>query len=138
MTSMQEGDALPTIEKKITQEQIESYAKASGDFNPIHIDHEFAATSQFGSTIAHGMMIAASLSQMLTEAFREQWLQGGRLKIRFRAPVYPGEGITTFGRVKRNQKKDGNLETTCSVGIRKDNGENSITGDAVISVPLGK
>lgn len=133
---MREGDPLPTIEKQITQEQIERYAKASGDFNPIHIDHEFAATSQFGRTIAHGMMIAASLSQMLTEAFQENWLQSGKLKIRFRAPVYPGETITTFGQVKRVQEKDGNLETTCTVGIRKDNGENSITGDATISVPL--
>ena len=45
---MQTDTALPTVRRTITQDQIERYAKASGDYNPIHIDEEFAATSQFG------------------------------------------------------------------------------------------
>ena len=36
---MNKGDSLPTVEKVITQAQIEKYARASGDFNPIHLDH---------------------------------------------------------------------------------------------------
>jgi 3-hydroxybutyryl-CoA dehydratase len=131
---MREGDALPLIEKSITQEQVERYAKASGDYNPIHIDVEFAAESQFGRRIAHGMMIAASISEMMTAAFKEDWLRGGRLKIRFRAPVYPGETITTFGQVKSIRQRDEVRETTCSVGVRKQNGETAIIGDAIVSV----
>ena len=133
---MRQGDALPTIEKRISQEQVERYAKASGDYNPIHIDHEFAAGSQFGRTIAHGMMIAASISEMMTTAFKEDWLRGGRLKIRFRAPVYPGETITTFGQVKGIRERNGNIETVCSVGVRKQDGEVTITGDATVTVSL--
>ncbi len=49
----QVGDQLPKIEKLVTQAQIGRYARASGDFNPIHVDHDFAAKSQFGGTIAH-------------------------------------------------------------------------------------
>ena len=91
---MREGDDLPTIERLVTQGQIERYAEASGDFNPIHVDKDYAAKSQFGSTIAHGMMIAASISEMMTLAFKEDWLNRGRLKIRFRAPVFPGDTVT--------------------------------------------
>lgn len=137
---MRQGDALPTIEKSISQAQIERYADAAGDHNPIHLDAEFAAGADFGGatldgTIAHGMMILASVSEMLTAAFAEDWLNGGRLKVRFRGPVYPGETITTFGTVKRIKEVDGAEELTCAVGVRKGNGEIAISGDAVVRLP---
>ena len=132
-----EGDGLPVVEKLITQEQIERYAAASGDFNPIHVDHEFAATSQFGRTIAHGMLVTASISEMMTLAFGETWPQSGRLKIRFKAPVYPGDRISTYGEVKGVRDRDGTRSVACSVGVRKDNGEVAITGDASVVVPPG-
>ena len=133
---MQEGDSLPSVENLITQEQIERYASASGDFNPIHLDHEFAAASQFGGRIAHGMMVAASVSDMMTLAFGQDWYSGGRLKMRFRAPVYPGDTVTSFGRVESVRMRDCAKETTCSVGVRRQNGEVAITGDAVVTTPL--
>ena len=56
---MKENDQLIKVIKYITKEKIIEYANASGDFNPIHIDKDFAKNSQFGQIIAHGMMIAA-------------------------------------------------------------------------------
>ena len=131
---MQEGSPLPALERVVTQGQIERYAAASGDFNPIHVDPEFAAGSQFGGTIAHGMLIAASVSEMMTVAFKEDWLERGRLKIRFRAPVYPGDTVTAFGRVEGIRERNGTREVTCSVGARKQNGEAAITGAATVTV----
>ena len=138
---MQQGDALPTIEKTITQQQIERYADAAGDHNPIHLDADFATGAEFGGatldgTIAHGMMILASVSEMLTVAFGEDWLNSGRLKVRFRGPVYPGETVTAFGSVKRVNSVEGARELTCAVGVRKDNGDISISGDAVVSIAI--
>lgn len=137
---MQQDDALPTIEKTITQPQIERYADAAGDHNPIHLDAEFAAGAEFGGstldgTIAHGMMILASISEMLTVAFGEAWLKSGKLKVRFRGPVYPEETITAFGNVKRINIVDGISELTCAVGVRKNNGDTVISGDAVVRIP---
>ena len=54
------GDTLPVVEKTIGTEQIARYARASGDHNPIHLDPEFAATSQFGGIVAHGMLTRPS------------------------------------------------------------------------------
>ena len=133
---MKEGDSLPTIEKSVTQEQIERYAEAAGDFNPIHLDHEFAANTDFGGTIAHGMMIIAFVSEMMTAAFKEDWLAKGQLKVRFRAPVYPGETVTTFGQVKSVQEQDGNTRVVCSVGVRKRNGDDAINGSATVIIPM--
>ena len=133
---MQEGDDLPTVEKLITQEQIERYAEASGDFNPVHVDHEFAAASQFGGTIAHGMLVAASISEMMTMAFGENWLVRGSLKLRFKAPVYPSEHISTFGRVKSVRERAGTREITCAVCVSKSDGEAAVAGDATVGIPV--
>ena len=139
---MQQGDALPTIEKTITQPQIARYADAAGDHNPIHLDAEFAAGADFGGatldgTIAHGMMILASISEMLTTAFGEDWLNSGSLKVRFRGPVYPGETIATFGSVRKVSEFDDARELNCAVGVRKDNGDIAINGNAVVRIANG-
>ena len=130
----QKGDSLPTIEKVVTQDQIEKYAHASGDFNPIHIDHEFAATTQFGGTIAHGMMVAATISEMMAAAFGRNWPESGSMKIRFRSPVKPGQRITTQGSVRRVEALDGFIRIACSVSVVKDDGETAIAGQAEVSL----
>jgi 3-hydroxybutyryl-CoA dehydratase len=138
MDKMREGDAIPTVEMSITQGRIESYAEASGDFNPIHVDPDFAATSQFGHTIAHGMMVAATISEAMAVAFQKDWPESGRLKLRFKAPVFPGDVVTAFGRVKSIRERNGTYEFSCSVGVRKQNGETAISGEATVVVqPTG-
>ena len=129
---LKEGDLLRSVEKQITQKMIAEYAVASGDMNPIHVDQEFAARSQFGGTIAHGMMIAASVSEMMSAEFGMDWVESGRLKLRFRAPVYPGGAVTAYGQVKRVREMDGGSEIVCSVGVRGESEEDAVTGEATV------
>lgn len=82
------------VVKTISQEQIARYADASGDHNPIHVDEAFARTTPFEGTIAHGMLVLASISEMMAAAFGEAWLTRGRLRVRFRAPARPDDTIT--------------------------------------------
>ena len=131
---MQKGDSLPTIEKVITQDQIEKYARVSGDFNPIHVDHGFASSTQFGGTIAHGMMVAAAISEMMATAFGCSWLESGSMKIRFRSPVKPGQRIATQGSVRRIETSEGVSSVLCSVSVVKDDGETAIAGQAEVVI----
>jgi 3-hydroxybutyryl-CoA dehydratase len=85
---------VPPLSHRVTQEGIRRYAEASGDYNPIHVDEEYARTTPFGGTIAHGMLVLAYLSEMMAAAFGHDWLAGGRLKVRFRAPARPGDTLT--------------------------------------------
>ena len=133
---MRQGETLPTVEKLITQERIQSYAEASGDYNPVHVDATFAASSQFGRTIAHGMLVAASISEMMTMAFGDDWRSAGRLKLRFRAPVYPGDTITASGEIVRIVDRDGTRQVSISLVVRKQTGEEAITGQAIVTSPL--
>ena len=127
-----EGAALPTVRKRVTQTMINRYAAAAGDFNPIHLDAKFASRSQFGSTIAHGMMIAAMVSQTMTEAFQDSWVMAGKLKLRFKAPVCPGETVQSYGMVKRVENEIGGRRLICTIGVRKQNGEDVIIGEAQV------
>ena len=130
------GETLPIVQKTITQDQIHRYAEASGDFNPVHVNPTFAASSRFGGTIAHGMMVAAAISEVMTAAFGTHWLESGKLKIRFRAPVSPGDAISTFGEVTKVTAGESANEVLCSVGVRRQTGEDAIAGEATVKVPL--
>ena len=135
MNSWTEGQALPEVEKAVTRERISSYVRASGDHNPLHIDAEFAAKSQFGGIIAHGMMTLAFVSEMLTLAFGRSWLESGRLKVRFKAAAYPGDTLRTWGMVDKAEHG----AIGCSVGLRNQRGEEVISGVAsVTQVPVRK
>jgi acyl dehydratase len=129
-----EGATLPTLKKNISQDNINLYAKASGDFNPIHIDADYARKTPLGGTVAHGMLILACVSQMMTNAFGRDWLSGGRLNVRFRAPARPGDVITVSGTIRRMEKGDGFQMIDCDILCRNQNNEPVITGDAKVKV----
>jgi len=82
------------IQVQVTQAQIDAYAAASGDHNLVHVDEAFARTTPMGGTIAHGMLVLAFISDMMTRAFGRAWLESGRLDVRFRAPARPGDTVT--------------------------------------------
>lgn len=131
---MEVGAELRSISRKIEQANISAYAEASGDFNPIHIDEEFARATRFGGTIAHGMMIAAMLSELMAAEFASDWTNTGQLKIRFRSPVKPGDTVTAHGEVSRVREVAEGVRIMCSVGIRTDKGDDAITGNATVVV----
>ena len=131
---LNKGDALPTVEKTVDQARIEMYAQASGDFNPIHVDEDFAAQTQFGGTIAHGMMIAAAISEMMSAAFGTDWARSGKMKIRFRSPVKPGQRVTARGSVRSIAESESGRRITCAVSVDKDDGETAIAGTTEVSV----
>ena len=131
---VRKGEVLRSVEKRITQSQIQKYAEASGDFNPVHVDPMFAASSRFGGTIAHGMMIAAAISEAMTAAFGAHWMETGKLKIRFRAPVSPGDTINTFGKINRVIVGESTTEVRCSVGVKRQTGESVIAGEAMVNL----
>ena len=125
---IKQGKALATIEKVVSQAKIDQYAKATGDFNPIHIDQAFAKTTQFGGTIAHGMLVAAYISELMFTVFGSDWSNGGSMKIRFRAPVRPNDKIKVCAIVDAIEPFGKSEEITCSVNVSRENGEIALSG----------
>lgn len=123
------GTELTPVVKEITQEKINRYALASGDRNPLHTDPQFAARTMFGGTIAHGLLLLAYLSEMMTVAFGRAWLSGGRLKVRFKAPARPGDTVSAVGRVVRAEGG----RTVCEVECRNQRDEVLVGGEAEVA-----
>ena len=134
LSELSEGMNLPESKRIITQANINLYAEASQDFNPIHIDEDFAKKTPLGGTIAHGMLILAYVSQMMSAAFGRSWLAGGKLNVRFKTPARPGDTITVSGRISRIEKGEGQTLIHCDVLCRNQNGETVITGGTSVRV----
>ncbi len=131
-----QGDSLPLVVRHITQKDINLYAEGSGDFNPIHIDESFAAQTPLGGTIAHGMLMLAYVSEMMTKAFGKSWFSGGKLSVRFKTPARPEDTITVSGKVDSVEYKEGMSYINCEMESRNQNGETVIIGNAVVKLSL--
>jgi len=136
LSEIRKGLTLPPVVKHITQEKINLYAQASGDFNPIHTDEAFAAQTPLGGTIAHGMLILAYVSEMMTQAFGENWASNGKLSIRFKAPARPGDTVTANGKIDSIENQEGISSVNCSIGCCNQKDETIITGEAIVKLPL--
>lgn len=134
---MQEGRPLGPVVRHITQEKINLYAEASGDFNPIHIDESFAARTPFGGTIAHGMLSLAYVSEMMTLAFGRNWTSGGKLRAKFKDSARPGDTLTITGKVDCIDQKDNVRYANCSFECHNQKGETIVAGKAVVRLSSG-
>ncbi|HLY30285.1 MAG TPA: MaoC family dehydratase N-terminal domain-containing protein [Ktedonobacterales bacterium] len=124
-----EGIAIPAVVKRITQQQINAYADASGDHNPIHIDPAAARAVGLDGTIAHGMLSMAFLGQVVTDWLTAQPTPGGwlaRLRVRFQAMARPGDTLSCQGVL--GERKDGRQRL--DLWIDNQQGERLTTGDA--------
>ena len=95
----QVSDRLPIREWVPSHVQIRQYAEASGDFNPIHLDDNYARQVGLGGMIAHGMLTMAQMAAMLTEWIGREG-RISRLDVRFEQVVRPGDKITFYGSIK--------------------------------------
>jgi acyl dehydratase len=118
----QEVAVSPWIE--ILQDRVDEFAKATGDFQWIHVDQDRAKQSPFGGTIAHGFL-TLSLLPMLTEmAFtvtdRTMGINYGLNKVRFTSPVLVGSKIRARFTLIRLDKLDGGVQTTWTVVVERE------------------
>lgn len=123
-------ETLQLAERRITQARVAEYADASGDHNPLHLDEAFAQGTPYGRPIVHGMLVLSLLSEMMTAAFGGAWLRGGRLRARFRAPVFPGDAVRATGTLRSVGEGVAVYETA----VENQDGASVITGEA--RVPL--
>ena len=107
------GDQLEELSQSVDQSMIDAYADASGDVNPLHIDPEFAKTTFFGRTIAHGLLTLAFVSRVLSQWNWQGWAYGGELNVSFLGPVYPGDTVRVSGEIDQIEKRDDGIYARC-------------------------
>lgn len=80
--------------KTITEKDVFAFADVSGDFNPLHIDEEYAKKTRFGRRVAHGILMAGIISTVLGSEIPGVGTVFVELHIRFLKPVYFDDTIT--------------------------------------------
>ncbi len=125
---------LASLVKTPTQGRINLYARASGDYNPIHVDTDYAKQTPFGGTIAHGMLILSYISEMMLSAFGSQWLSTGWLSIRFKLPAPSGKQVKVTGKVRSVERVEKQAKIICDVTCRDKAGNLVITGEAGVTM----
>lgn len=114
MSSLKPGDQASRT-TTISDEMIRAFADLTGDHNPVHLDDAYAAGTRFGRRIAHGMIAAGLISATLANDLPGPGTVYLSQTLQFKAPVYPGDTITTSVEVKgiRPDKPIVTLGTVC-------------------------
>ncbi len=125
------GDKFSTS-KQITDSVVRAFAELSGDYNPIHLDEEFAKTTRFGRRIAHGMISGALISAVLGYQLKDRKVVYLSQNMRFTAPVFIDDTVTATATVTniRADKPIVTIETVCT----NQNGETVVKGEGKIMV----
>jgi len=126
---IQVGDAA-SFSKTVTESDIDAFAGLTGDFNPVHVNAEYAKESMFKERVAHGMLVSGYISAVLgTQLPGPNAIYMGQT-LQFKLPVMIGDTVTAEVTVteKRDDKRILKLRTTVS----NQRGEIVVDGGAVV------
>ena len=116
---------------EMTQARIDEFARATEDFQWIHVDPKRAKDSPFGGTIAHGFLTLSMLPKLTESTFefsdRRMGVNYGLNKVRFTAPVPAGARIRGRFTLAKYEKIDGNgVQTTWSAVIEREGSDKPV------------
>lgn len=114
-SSLQIG-ACATFTKTVSESDVYLYAGITGDFSPNHIDEQYMSEGRYGHRIAHGTLLVGFMSAASARLYLGRTVSLGYDRVRFPAPVFFGDTITTEYRVSEidDVKRRVHADVTCS------------------------
>ena len=119
-------------EKTVSEDDIASFAEVSGDFNPVHMDEDYASGTFFKSRIAHGMLTASFISTVLGTRLPGHGSIYLSQTLRFLAPVRIGDTVKALARVVSLDMARRRAQFACFCEV---NGKIVVEGEATVFVP---
>lgn len=131
-TSLKKGQQLaPLVKPPVTKMQLAKYAEASGDFNPLHIDDDFAQRIGMGGVVAHGMLVMGFLGEYMMSLAGDQ-AEPFKFKMRFGKITRPGDSLICKGIVEDVHEREGQPFVSVELRAEKITGETVGLGQAVL------
>lgn len=130
--TLQVGDT-GTFTKTVSEQDVFKFADVTGDFNPLHVDEEYARRSVFGHRIAHGILLAGIISTVLGGEIPGLGTVFVELQIKFIKPVCLNDTVTAYASVMEiiNPKR-----VRLLVACRNQHGEDVALGNAIVIPPV--
>lgn len=119
------------IERQVDVDLIRKFAEVSGDFNPLHMDEEFAAKTPFRGIIAHGALVASFVSCVLGNELPGPGAIFQSMQIRFKRPVRPGDTVFARATVAEIDIRSRLVKMNCECRV---DGEVVMEADAEVMV----
>ena len=88
-----------SFEAEITEDQMKMFADFSGDFNPMHVDSEYARKCGFSDKVVYGMLVSSFYSTLVGMYLPGEKCLLNKSEIDYRNPVYVGDRLKVFGEV---------------------------------------
>jgi 3-oxoacyl-[acyl-carrier protein] reductase len=125
-----EAGATAHLSKTITREDILAFAHLTGDHNPLHVDAEFARSTNFQKPVAHGMLLASFVSTMVGMQLPGPGALWMRQSFRWPVPVFAGDSIDITLRV--THKSTGSNTLTVEVNAVNQDGKTVMSGEGAV------
>ena len=127
------GNKLPSMKiDSISEDTLSKYAEASGDYNSIHLDCNYAKKIGLDGVIAHGMLIMAYLGRTLTENIKQDnILEYG---VKFSSMVNIGDNLLCTGYVDDIMKKNSKTLLKIKLGVKDQNGDKKLDGYTIVDI----
>lgn len=119
--------------KTITETDVYLFAGISGDFNPMHVNEEFAKNTPFGTRIAHGALPHGLIAPVLGMKMPGLGTMALEMNVRFKAPTYFGDTVTAKATVAEKLEKRKWVRMDCE--WRNQHGKIIATGSALVAPP---
>ncbi len=129
------GGEIPPLAKQPTTRQLVMWAGASGDYNPIHYDKDFAQSRGLPGVIVHGQLMCSFLGQLLTDWIGEQG-NLRRLTCSYKGLNFPGETLICKGKVTNKYVEKREHYVECSIWAENAKGEKTVSGKAIVILPI--
>lgn len=121
----------PVVLPEVTLETLGEYARASGDFAAVHLDHDEARSFGFPGAFAHGLLSMAWVGRAITDVFPSNSLRS--FSVRFVAPVYVGESIRCSAQVVSEAVVEGERRLGLVLRATDGAGNLKIDGKAMVA-----
>lgn len=123
-----------SVQKKLTENDVKLFAKASGDENPIHLDEDAGKASIFGQRVVHGILVSGLISSVIAGKLPGNGSIYLGQELKFVKPTFIDDTVTATITVTEIDpvKKRVKLSTVCT----NQNGNIVITGEATVLPPL--
>jgi len=128
------GSEITPLVKQPTTRQLVMWAGASGDYNPIHYDKDFAQSRGLPGVIVHGQLVCSFLGQLITDWIGEQGSLR-KLTCSYKGMNFPGETLTSKGKIIKKYIEAGEHCVECNIRAENSKGEKKVSGMAIAVVP---
>lgn len=129
-----EGSEVSQLIKEPTANQLVIWAGASGDYNAIHYDKDYALKRGLPGIIVHGQLVGAFLGQMLTDWAGDKGSLR-KLSLSYKGMNFPDETLTCQGKILKKHDEGNQHLITLKIWVKNPRDEKTLTGVAVVSLP---